>query len=53
MKITIPRGRARLAVSAMALSSRLFYDDAINDALVIDSSSSPAIVAPFSTSESA
>jgi hypothetical protein len=37
----------------MAPVTRMAYDDAINDALVIDPSSSPAIVAPFSTSESA
>jgi hypothetical protein len=46
-------GRARTEASAMARPSRLFYDDAVNDAPVIDPSSSPAIVAPFSTSESA
>jgi hypothetical protein len=37
----------------MAPFARLAYDDVINDAPVIDPSSSPAIVAPFSTSESA
>jgi hypothetical protein len=37
----------------MAAVTRMAYDDAVNDAPVIDPSSSPAIVAPFSTSESA
>jgi hypothetical protein len=45
--------RAHTDVSAMAPSSRMPYDDTINDAPVIDPSSSPAIVAPFSTPESA
>jgi hypothetical protein len=45
--------RARTLVPALALSFPMFYDDAINDAPVIDPSSSPAIVAPFLTSESA
>jgi hypothetical protein len=42
-----------IVVFAMALVPRLAYDDVINDAPVIDPSSRPAIVAPFSTSESA
>jgi hypothetical protein len=42
-----------IAVLAMAPPAHMAYDDAINDAPVIDPSSSPAIVAPFSTSESA
>jgi hypothetical protein len=37
----------------MAQSARMAYHDVVNDAPVIDPSSSPAIVAPFSTSESA
>jgi hypothetical protein len=52
MNVLAP-GRAGSAASAIAPSSRMAYDDAINDAPVIDPSSSPAIVAPFSTSESA
>jgi hypothetical protein len=42
-----------IVVIAMAPLPRLAYDDAVNDAPVIDPSSTPAIVAPFSTSESA
>jgi hypothetical protein len=53
MKTFSATGRARMAVSAMTTSFRMPYDDGITDALVIDPSSSPAIVAPFSTSESA
>jgi hypothetical protein len=47
------QGRVQTAVSAMASLARMAYDDVINDAPVIDPSSSPAIVAPYSTSESA
>jgi hypothetical protein len=53
MKNFLVAGRTRMAVSAMAPPSRMAYDVRINDAPVIDTSSSPAIVAPFSTSESA
>jgi hypothetical protein len=53
MNTTFRPAHARTAVSAMALAPRMAYDGTINDALVIDPSSSPAIVAPFSTSESA
>jgi hypothetical protein len=42
-----------IVLSAMAPGARMAYHDAINDAPVIDPSSSPAIVAPYSTSESA
>jgi hypothetical protein len=53
MMAAVQSRRTHKDVSALASPRRLPYHHADRDAPVIDPSSSPAIVAPFSTSESA